>query len=296
MIAWQIPVICRIVAAHMVTPILSKKLAGERSRTRSIRLMFFVCALLAASVTLITRTPIVFDTSLALVCGLGALNSFAVYSMWRAQAISLSRQALFTMMDDVIPVVMGYFLLGEKKLFNLWLAVGVLICFGGAFINTLFSRKQEAAKSGESKDWHIFIWIGFYSLIWGVARFAFRYFAVDGMPMSTFIMAWYGGSFIGSNIVMFLAGKKEMGPPLPRRQIVPVSLLAIVIALCLGLEYWASTYAPLAVTQPIFQVTEMIFPVLIGLFYFKEAKALTWQMKATFAVAFAGSLIIALSY
>lgn len=246
------------------------------------------------------QTPLVFDQSFVLVIGLGVANSFAVYSMWRAQAISLSRQALFTFMDDVIPVIMGFIFLGEVRLLTPFLIAGIVLCFGGAiYYGILESRAKaakEKAKEGEEKPYSIFVWIGIYSVIWGVAHFAFRAYAVAGMPIATFLLGWYGGAFVGSNVVMLVMGKKEMGAPLPRKQMTLVSLLALVVAICLALEYWASMHAPLAVTQPIFQVTEMIFPTLIGLFYFKEIKELGGSKKVVFGIAFIGSLMVAIGF
>jgi len=155
---------------------------------------------------------------------------------------------------------------------------------------------RQKKKDDEKPSTSIFVWIAIYSIIWGVAHFAFRWYAVEGMPTSTFLAGWYGGAFVGSNFVLLAMGKKEMGEPLPRKQIVLVALLAVVILICLVLEYWASMYAPLAVTQPIFQVTEMVFPTLIGLFVFKEIKELNGAKKIVFAIAFAGSLVVAFSY
>jgi hypothetical protein len=55
-------------------------------------------------------------------------------------------------------------------------------------------------------------------------------------------------------------------------------------------------YAPTTVVQPIFQVTEMVFPTLIGLIVFKEGKNLSCLEALAFAIGLGGGLVVAFSY
>ena len=60
--------------------------------------------------------------------------------------------------------------------------------------------------------------------------------------------------------------------------------------------YWAKMLAPITVVQPIFQVSEMIFPTLIGLWIFKEAKELNAWSRMAIVLGLAGGVTIALSF
>jgi hypothetical protein len=304
MIPWQVPVVTRVIMAHGVHPIILKKVAGDWSRAKGLRLMFFLCMLLSVVMLLVMRPHLTINRYWFLVLGLGSANSFAAYAQWRAVDISLSRTALFTFMDDVIPIILGFVFLGESKILTPLLFVGIVICVSGAISYAVLESKAKAKEDAKRRKTDepaprtvsIFIWIGIYSVIWGVAHFAFRAYAISGMPVANFLVAWYGGAFLGSYLVLSITSKNERGASLSRKQIVLVSYLALSAATCLALEYWASMHAPLAVTQPIFQVTEMILPTMLGLFLFKEIKELNGAKKLIFAVTFVGSFMVALGY
>ncbi|MBI4138606.1 hypothetical protein HY479_00455 [Candidatus Uhrbacteria bacterium] len=292
---WQIPVVLRIITAHVAHPIIQKKLAGLPSRTRRLRAMFLMCLVLSAGYAAVSPSPFVLDRWFILICAIGVANSFAAYASWRAVDMSLSKTALFTFMDDVIPITLGIVLLGENKIITPALGLGVVLCVGAVIVNTVMDSREKPAEEGKT-GWRIFLWIGIYSVIWGVAHFLFRVFALNGVSLPTFLVGWYGGAFLGSFAVLHLMGEKEAGPTLTRRGIAGVAILTTTAFSSLALAYWANQNAPLAVTQPIFQVSEMILPTLIGLLYFKEAKHLDGKRKLLFAVAFIGSLVVALNY
>lgn len=293
---WQIPVVLRVVIAYGVTSILFKYIVGLPSRTRRLRAQFLFCGMFAVAVLFASRTRLVPDIRFFLIVGLGFANSLAAYAQWRAVDLSLSRTALFTFMDDVISMALAAVFLAEHRIFTPLLGIGIVLCFAAAIVNARLESRAKASTETNRASRRIFLWIGIYSLIWGVAGFAFRAAAVSGLPLPAFLVAWYGGAYLGSNIVMFLAGKKEMGASLTWRGIAAVSLLSLSVFLSLGLTYWVNMEAPVTVTQPIFQVAEMVIPALIGLYVFKEIKEYGGAKKLVFAIAFIGSLVVAFSY
>jgi hypothetical protein len=60
--------------------------------------------------------------------------------------------------------------------------------------------------------------------------------------------------------------------------------------------YGAYRLAPQTVVQPLFLVSEMIAPALIGLYVFGERQALDRQERLYFGLGLAGGLLVALSF
>ncbi len=283
---WQIPVALKVITAHMVVPAMLKKLTARPSRTRQISLQFGICALLS-SILFLTGTPGI-DQSFLLIFGIGVINCFACYAQWRAVDINLSKTALFTQADDLIALSLGYLFLGETKfLSSHGILIGIALCFCGATVFSL-SRKSEKQQDGI----RLMIWIGIYSVVWGVATFAIRCFAIGGVSIGKFTFAWYAGSFLGSFLLIKAAGKTEKGAKLSKEAVRNVAVFSIFIWSSMLLAYQAFKMAPITVVQPIFQVTEMVFPAIIGLWFFREAKNLGLKEKLIFAVGLTGTMIL----
>ena len=62
------------------------------------------------------------------------------------------------------------------------------------------------------------------------------------------------------------------------------------------LGYWVAKLAPITVFQPIFLVSEMVFPSLVGFLIFREIKDLTTVEKIVFPLGLTGGLIIGFSF
>ena len=288
---------CRIVFGYMIAPTLIKKIATAPSRTRSLTWQYFFSAILALSVALFAGANL-WEQRVIAVAVIGAFNAFACYCHWRAVNISLSRTSLFTQADDLICLALGYIILGEGKFLSTWLGIGLTLSLVSVSIFTFAKTRVPKTDNAqnESKKWTIGVWVMLYSVIWGVAIFSMRYFSLNGMSLPSYIAAWYSGSYIGALVVFLLGGKKEAGAPLKKAQILRVAPLSLVIWLSLMSAYWAKMLAPITVVQPICQVSEMIFPTLIGLWIFKEAKELNIWSRLAIVLGLAGGTIIALSF
>ena len=285
----------RVLTAHIASPILMKKVSMLPSMSKRINLQFFYCTVFSLIFLLITnQVNQLFDNMCLMIAGIGVINSLAVYAQWKAVSISLSKTALFTIADDAIAIILGFLFLGEIKDLNIYLIIGMIICFATALVmGVKKSQKNDSSKLGVS----IFIWIAIYSLIWGIAVFSMRYFALKGVQFSLFLFSWYGGSYLGSFILIALIkDKKSIQITKSSTSKIFLFLLSIVIWLSMVFGYWLKNLVLLSVSEPIFLVTEMIFPALIGLFYFKEIKTLSRIQKIIFPVAIIGLMIIMFSY
>lgn len=79
-------------------------------------------------------------------------------------------------------------------------------------------------------------------------------------------------------------------------RIFAIFILSMFVWVTQLLGYWAKHLAPLTVTEPIFLVSEMIFPALIGLWFFKERQDLTTTEKIAFPLGLAGGTLVGFAY
>lgn len=313
--SWQLAVLARIFTAHICTPVLMKKITGLPSRARRLSLQFMFCAIFSFAFAAMSG-GLAFNKYWLIIAGIGVVNCLAAYCQWRAVDINLSKTALFTQADDIITVSLGYIILGEAKYLNSTLAMGVALCFITSTA-IVMSKYKTADKKGGNVNAKLIGWIAVYSVIWGVAVFTMRYFALNGVSFSTFLTAWYSGSYIGSLLILFLpqlavkiatalklksaqnldlAVKKEIGEKLTKTGAKSVLVLSLAIWFSMFFGYHATKLAPLTVSQPIFLASEMILPALIGLWIFKELKELNMIERIAFPVGIIGGLIIGMAF
>lgn len=282
---WLLPVFSRMIVAHVIGSFMQKKIAGLPSRVIRIRWQFAICLTLALIFLFASREFSLKGGSIVIVA-VGFANSIAVYAQWRSIDLSLSKTALFTQADDIIAIVLGQVLLGEGKFISWLMVFGLFLVFAPTL----------ALPGNTRPGWQLVKWVTIYSVIWGLAVVAFRHFAASGLPLGQFMAAWYLGSLVGAIILGRLIEKNIRGHRLSIREITAVGLLALIVWAAMLLNYISLRQAPIIVVQPLFQVSEMVLPFLVGLFVFKEAKGLSRTGKSSLAISFAGGLLIILGY
>ncbi|MBI1984719.1 MAG: hypothetical protein HYS60_01250 [Candidatus Wildermuthbacteria bacterium] len=292
---WQVLVLLRIFLANIVASILVKRITGLPSRTRRLVWQFGFAFLFSLALAGIAGSSLS-NSGLLVIAGIGIINSFGAYCQWKAIDISLSKTSLFTQADDLIAISLAFLFLGEWKSITPFLGFGIVLCVAAVISFSVARRKDDSAEKSPRSWKHLAKWIACYSIIWGVAMFSMRYFAIEEVPLPSFLAAWYGGSFFGALLVRFLAGRQEMGEKLTLRAIGQVSVLAALVWASLLLTYAIFQRVSIVVAQPIFQVTEMVFPVIIGLWVFKERKQLTSVEKAIFLAGLLGAVVIGLGF
>ncbi|MDO8583637.1 MAG: hypothetical protein Q7R83_00460 [bacterium] len=290
---WQAIVFLRV-CNYLISPALQKKLTGLPGRPQRLMAQFGFATMISVLVFIAAggwraEVPLV---TLLLITGMGLINGFAAYAQWRAIDLSLSQTSLFSQADDLIALVLGITLLGESHYLQPFLTVGVLLCLGGALAYTLSKTNGQRGAMERRSFFRLLAWVGIYSVIWGVAIFSFRYFALAGVPIVTYALCWYTGALLGSFLVMFLVSTAERGAQISWASVARVSPLATLVWGSLMLAYWANQKAPIVIVQPIYQVAEMVLPTLVGLYLFKEGRDLSRSHKFLFFVGLCGVAIL----
>lgn len=307
---WYVPVFLRVLVAHGLYPWISKLVVMKHSKQKRHLLNFSFCALVAWLLLLHSGQLSLGWTTTAFIFGVGIANGWASYCQWQAVGLSLSRNSLFTFWDDIIAMTLSYFILQESRFLNWGSGLGIalsllaVICFAWRDY-----RKKAAPQKPVSNDQgtrpslprRFYGYVFFYSVVWGVATFLMRKWGVEEVPVRHFLVAWYSGAWTGS-LTIFLyvkwrqRSKPVLEPPFGKRDFGYVILMGSCVMGALALGYLSYARTPQTVVQPIFLVSEMALPVLIGLFGFRERQGFALVDWLLIGLGVAGGVLAGWSY
>ena len=302
---WLMPMLARIGVQNIVFPIVVKRVVAWPSRTTNLFLQYSICFLLSVLLAFyfghLSFTPVFGGIIL-----LGFLSAFGTFCQWQAIGISLSMNSVLTFLDDIIAITLAYVFLHEDRGLSAGAWIGISLCLlaviGIARLENRKARSSQDSGGDQVKtrlNPKIFFWIAGYSVIWGLAIFLHRVYALTHLPITDFLVAWYGGSVIAAGLLFLFVrrhGRKGSKAPENSARYSQLILLAGIIMAARATDIWSLQAAPLTIVQPIAMVAELVFPALIGLLIFRERHQFSGSQKACFAVAALGGLIVALSY
>lgn len=293
---WYTPVIIRLVTAYVLAPFMQKRIAGLKSRPKRLSLMFFFCAVMSILISSIWEAQI--NITVGLIMIVGAVNAFGTYCQWSAMNISLSRNSLFTVWDDIIAMTLSYFILRESQFMSLRLGLGIFLSLLAVFLFVLNDFKFKNSEKQTRIDPSFYVFVFCYSIIWGLALFLMKYWAVKTVPISNFTLGWYLGAFIGSLAVLKISKKidtENSKTKLTKKDVFALLVLGFLTFISLVLGYLSFKLAPQIVVQPIFLVGELALPAIIGLFAFKERKNYTVKEWVFLGVGVFGGYLVGTS-
>jgi len=306
---WLTVISIKILVGDIFAKILQKKLALSESRERSLVTQYFFCALISWVTFLFWGgyfSHIAFPLFL-IIGGISLLNGFACYCQWQSQAISMSKSAVMGIPDDIIALTLIYLLAPQLEIpfLNKGLIVGVMFCFMATIIFALqgsdFLKHRGANLVG---------WVLGYTIIWGVATFLFRLFSGGiELPWHNFMLIWYNGSLISALIIFTIAkARGKLGPKMTSKEQGNAFVLSLLVCSAFVLLYIALKFGTLTATKPIFLVSAMVGPTLVGFIVFKEHRSLKTKSLFTikglvitietiaYVLGIIGTIIIAISF
>ncbi len=290
---WYMPVLLRIIIAHGLFPSFVKVL-GRRSLAKRNVLQFLFCFSYAVCFALLWGQLII-DQRIYPIVIMGLFNGVGAYCQWQAIRISLSRNALFTFWDDIIAMLLAYVILGEGQFLNAGIGIGIALSLGAVILFAVEQYQKEKEQGKGSLAFYFYV--GVYSLVWGVATFFMRFMGLQHYSAGAFLPPWYLGSLITALLIMvYRQGSDKENFLSSKRELLVMGVFSTLVIGALALEYYAFLLAPLIIVQPIFLVSEMVVPSLIGLYVFRERKDLNRKQKMFFALCILGGLLIVLSF
>ncbi|HEY5600913.1 MAG TPA: hypothetical protein VIK81_02380 [Patescibacteria group bacterium] len=288
---WLIPALLRISTENVISPVLIKIFSKLPSTSVRLTYQFFFCFTFSLLIFLFAPDNLL-NKNVLIVMLFGFMNAFAAYAQWKAYNLNLSGSMIFNPLSGLISLGLGYVFLKEFEYLNLPLITGIIFIFLVSFLSVM--RQITGYRSNINLD--LFKWTVFYSLIWGLETFVTRIFAIGGMPIINFVTAFYLGSLSGGILLSkgFIINK--VNNILAYRDIKNIFILSIFIWLSLVLNYFSLKLAPITVIVPIFQLSGLILPFLIGALFFKEVKKINRFDFVVLLFGIVGGLLIILSY
>lgn len=288
--AWQILILLRTSVAYILLPIFFKKSADLPFKIKrqfwiySASVLFSFIYILYAKEFFLTN-----DFALAVIIGLA--NSLAFYFNMKAVNISQSRTSVLAIFTDFFTILLAIIFLKEFEYFNITLIIGFLLIIVSSII-FVYNSKHQFKKTGLLLK-SIFI----SSVIWGIIALCLKIFASGGISFAIFGLGWYFGSWIGAVLLLWLAASKS-------EKIYKFSLTEIIGSCNIGFLTWVSLLisylilknVPLSIYEPFVVIGQIVFPVIIGLFIFKEIKSVKTLDIIAFSLAVISGAIIAFSY
>lgn len=280
-----LPLLLRIIIGDILCPILTKHHADNSQGADRLVVMFFFALVFAIVAVLLTGH---FVPAIPIfLCGI--VNSFAAFAHWQAVKINMTKTSACEIFDDIVAISLAALFLNELGSLSAGIVSGGVLCLAGSAFFAFKNRREPQENSNL-----LWFWIGLYSVIWGFSAFLLRFYAVGGeLPVFSFALNWYSGSCLGA-IGLSLATSGRIVPnTIPRSQIFWTVVLSFFIWSTLLTGYWALQLFPVVVLQPLLQASGIVFPVLLGLFVFKEGKKLSRFEKAGVALCSVGGCLIA---
>ncbi|MCB0318360.1 MAG: hypothetical protein KDD56_06350, partial [Bdellovibrionales bacterium] len=221
----------------------------------------------------------------------GVFNSIACYSHWRAVAISHSKTALFIPATSVLSVILAVFLLGEARVVSIKSWIGVCLLLFSTFVLASSKSKRDKKLNAE-----FFTWVAIMTLLFSSVTVFMKYSAsVIAVSRWSFSFQYYLGSAFGALMIFVLSKHNERGGKLGIRGWKDTLPLALSIYVSHILIYWSLELAPLSIIEPLFRVTGLIFPFLIGQLYFDEKSDFTKRDWVGCLIAFIGVIFIVIN-
>lgn len=297
-LSWEGALFLRVILGFGIASLLLKWITNKGRRTERF-LWQFVFAFGLAAVIALYEQSIQIDAMFIAFVGLGALGTYGTFYAWKAIAISQSRNALFTFWDDIIAMALSWTILREGIYVTPIIAFGLFLSFMALIFFIRHGWKKSYSSAEITVPIRFYGYVAMYSVLWGITYFGQRYWALLNRSPTTFAFCWYLGGAITATLIYFFY--KDSAVDQQNKQPIRISGLAAIFALAVVL-YLSMTVsivaykAPQVIVQPIFFVSEMILPALIGLYIFHERRQLDYIEWLYFALGFIGALIIGANF
>jgi len=301
---WHVPMALVVFFGYIVHPYINKKIANDE-KFRVAKLALYAAFAFVMSLILfglgklfgLVEGVIVLRGDLLIFLVISLFNPVANYFHWSALKTHQSLTSVFTWMDDLIAITLGYFVLSEGRFLNPQIILGIAMVFLSVVIFSSFKGSLRGISKRELTS--LIVSVAKYSVIWGMVFFFMRFFALRGMRWFEWVPIWYFGSFLGAVTLFLFSDKETRGSAADLKPYLPVCFCFGLSALvCMLFTFWMRSLpdSPIMITQPILQVSEMILPTMVGLYIFHEKETFSWLGWLAMAIGLAGGLIITFSF
>lgn len=164
MTVWFVPVILRILLINTIYPVLLK----GKIITKDIIPRFFIQYMFCCLISLVCAMylgQLFFSTTLLLLIGIGILNGFSAYADWQATKMNLSAMSLFSFLDDIIAISLGYLVLKEVEFLNWQIGLGLFLCIVAIALMSIGNYKKSKDERNTALPLKFFMYVFIFTLI-----------------------------------------------------------------------------------------------------------------------------------
>lgn len=230
-----------------------------------------------------------FDLSVTLS---GIIFVVAFVSYFAAVKISLSQSILFQSYSLIITILLAAVFLGEARYFNIKTLLGLKIIAGIvlAFVS-LWLVLYEGGKKEQLLERRWFFYIALTILFLGTGSFISIYFSKQLEPVEVFINQTL--TMLPVLVFLLIIQKKSIKVPVSMvKYILAYSVVSVVAVLAF---YQALKYIAVSRYLPMQQVLLVIITMMVGIFYFKEAKIFTGKRLVGMILGLIGIILLVTS-
>jgi hypothetical protein len=262
--------------------------------------MYLFCLLFAGIVAFFGGISWHVGMSILLVGGFA--NTFASYTYWRAMKISMTKTSLYGFFTDIVSMAFCYVFLHEDAFLTLSIAIGIALVIISVIGYAITDYRKKAKDKGDNgENIRLYLYVGIFVLIWGSALFMMRYLMVGHMSAPNFLLGWYSGSMVGVLVLWGVRARTHgkigitaLIQGMMNTEIGVTAITAVAVVASLLFTYWAYE-TPQVIVQPIFMISAVVMPVLIGLFLYSERKKIHHAQWLYLAIGIIGAFVVAIS-
>ena len=273
---WQTAALVRIPAVGVVW-YTSRRAMGRKTRSVTMFLQSFLSFVWTAVVAS-WMGEFDFSTWSLIALLTGVFNGIAIYLMWNANAISVSKNGFFTAFDDIGAMIITMIAVPLSIVgIHLSTVAGMVICICSALALAYNNWRKKRTSDPGVIPMVFYVYAIGYAIFWGLAIFGIGYLARSGIGIWRFASMWYlGSSLVGAVILLLdLKGsipKRPTATAPTRTVVVEAIVLAAAVSIALIFQFLAFGTQSLVVLQPVFLVIDVVMAAIIGIRFYGERK------------------------
>lgn len=280
------------VIVFSIKDIIRKRSLTKFDNMAVLSLEFSFAFLTFLVIALLLKTPLVLNKYSLTFLGIGILHGLGTVGKINAMNISLSKTTLVSKYNIFVPMLMGFFLLGESNLLHFDSIDGILKIISLILLPISLYLLQKT--NGDENKKVSKIWLLSMAQFF-IFHATLDYFMKSNIQLNMIIQAGVFQRFSAASITIIAALINKTKFPITKQ----LFLVSAGNALLISISYFAAlsalAVAPLIIYKPLVKMLTVIIITFAGLFIFGEHKEITNRNKWGYIVTGVGVVLLIIS-
>lgn len=274
------------VGAAVLAQYCNKKLVEAEPVEEILTKVFFGCAFLGWIVVSISSQ---FNFNFY-VAAIGLVGFLAMWLFTNSIKIGLAQSILLVPATSIVAVLLTSIFLSEWRFFDPRSLPGLLLVSGSVSIlgSIIFFTTGRRRELTIRLRWAALA--GLYVLTSGLVSFLIKYFAVQQVSPTNFLVSWYTGAALGSLLPFLVKSKRRI--KIARDKLFFHSLFILSTFGAMAASFWALTIAPAAVVLPLHSFLFVAGTIIVALWIFGEGKRFDRREKTGLIIGIIGGVLL----